>query len=244
MATSAGDDRNDISATPAAPGTSSRGWPGKSERDGSGEAAPLRPGPLPRLPRAPQAATPASRQHLTAVSPPPGAGGGAAWADQVADAGASRSLSAEPPPQRSPQGWEPPPWALPSRGLASRRRELCSPVNANPSRPGRPLAPRSLQCRPRSPPHAHRPPTEQPGQRLLQLQRVDAPDDRRAGLVWCFLSFPCPTILCDFKMTMTSCISQVFILRDSCLSSAVTGLWLLKKAYRGEVISRGCFITR
>ena len=40
---------------------------------------------------------------------------------------------------------------------------------------------------------------EQPGRRLLQLQRVDAPDDWRAGLVWCFLVIPMSHNLVRFQ---------------------------------------------
>lgn len=96
----------------------------------------------------------------------------------------------------------------PGLGASSRGAPIAGPHEPPPralfSCQRQPLASLSLQCRPSSPPHAQRQPTEQPGQQLLKLQRVDAPDDGRAGLVWCFLSFPRPTILCDFKMTVRS----------------------------------------
>lgn len=63
QATGAGGDGDDISATPAAPGTSRRGWPGKWARDGRAEPAPLRPGLRPRRPRAPRAAPRPTAPH-------------------------------------------------------------------------------------------------------------------------------------------------------------------------------------
>lgn len=129
QATGAGGDGDDISATRVLR-ASRGGWPGKSARDGHGEPVPLRPGPRPRRPRAPQAALyriaphgriPAPRGRLPELAEgragargphkllTPGAEGGRrrarsleGWGERAgADSGrASRPLSA-PSPGRS-----------------------------------------------------------------------------------------------------------------------------------------------
>lgn len=164
QATGAGGDGDDISATRAL-GACRGDWPGKSagHGDGHGEPAPLRPGPRPRRPRAPQAAPhptaphsriPAPRGHL------PGLAEGRAGArgphklltPEVWTAGESARVRTPGAPRgplarrarADPQRLLPAPSARPgasSRGASiAGPRELPpssrSPVSAGPSSPG------------------------------------------------------------------------------------------------------------
>lgn len=160
QATGAGGDGDDISATRAL-GACRGDWPGKSAGHGDrhGEPAPLRPGPRPRRPRAPQAAPhptaphsriPAPRGHLPGLAEgragargphkllTPGAEGGRrrarsldGWGERAgADAGrASRPLGARSP--GSPQRLLPAPSARP--GASSRGASIAGPRGLPPS---------------------------------------------------------------------------------------------------------------